>query len=159
MIQTVPLRLVGQGVAHLLSDVLLPASQTVVAGTLYSVYVGLFSAWPGFSLNLVLSQLTEVVFGGYARQKVTWGDTGIDGNQRPSVLGSLAQFQPTDSSASSTAIGVLLADSVTAGRLLGVGLLANSKVMGTPVDMLGIIPRFAIPGVTNPDWGEIAGVS
>jgi hypothetical protein len=159
MIQTAALRLVGRGLSHVLSDVLLPASQTVVAGTFNTAYIGLFTAWPGFSLGLQMGQLTEPGFGGYARQKVTWGDEGIDKNQRPQVMGGLSQFQPSDSSATATVIGAFVADAATAGNLLAVGLLPQSIVLGTPVDLLALVGRLAIPGLDAPDWGEVAGVA
>jgi hypothetical protein len=156
--QSVPMQFVGGGLAHVLSDVLQPASQTIVAGTLYEVYLGLFTTWPGFSLTLQRSQLTEPTFGGYARRRITWGDEGTDKTQRPEVLGGLSQFQPTDSSASSTCIGVFLADALTAGDLIAVGLLNPSVVLATPADLLGVLPRFAVPGLAAPDWGEIVGI-
>lgn len=159
MNQTVPLRLVRGGLAHVLSDVLQYASQTAVAGTLRGAYVGLFTAWPGFSLGLTVGDLTAPTYGGYARQAVTWGDSGIDKTGRPQVIGGLTEFVPTDSSASNTIIGVFLADASTAGNLLAVGLLNQSIVLGTPVDLLAILPRIAIPGEVTPDWGEIVGVA
>lgn len=158
MNQSVALQFVGGGLAHILSDVLQYASQTVVPGTLNGAYLGLFTAFPGFSLTLVQSQLTEPTFGGYARKAITWGDTGIDKTQRPEVVGGLSQFQPTDSSASSTNIGVFLSTAITAGVLLAVGLLNPAVVLATPSDLLGILPRFAVPGLAAPDWGEIVGI-
>lgn len=158
MNQTVPLRFVGGGLAHVLSDVLQYASQTTVPGTLNGVYLGLFTAWPGFDLNLQESQLTEPAFGGYARLALTWGDQGTDKTLRPEVLGLLSQFRPTDSSASSTVIGAFISSAVSGGQLRAVGLLNPSVVLATPQDVLGILPRFAVPGLLNPDWGEVVGV-
>jgi hypothetical protein len=158
MNQTCSLQFVGGGLAHILSDVLQYASQTVVPGTLNGVYLGLFTAWPGFGLGLQMSQLTEPTFGGYARKAIAWGDQGIDKTQRPEVLGNLSQFQPSDSSASNSVIGAFVADASTNGHLIAVGLLQTPVTLGTPVDLLGVIPRFAVPGVTTPDWGEIVGI-
>jgi hypothetical protein len=158
MNQSVPLRFVSGGLAHVLSDVLQYASQTIVPGTLNGVYLGLFTTWPGFSLTLQMSDLAEPTYGGYARLALTWGDQGTDKTQRPEVLGLLSQFRPTDSSASSTAIGVFVASALTAGELRAVGLLNPSVVLATPQDVLGVLPRFAVPGLLNPDWGEVVGV-
>lgn len=156
MNQAVALRLVRNALAHVLSDVLFPASQTAVAGTFNVAYLGLFTAWPGFSIDLQVSQLTEPTFGGYARKLMSWGDEGIDKNNRPQVLGLLNQWQPTDSSASNNILGAFLASASSAGQLLAVGLLTTPIVLGTPVDLLGLVPRIAIPGAEVPDWGEIA---
>lgn len=158
MNQSVPLQLVGGGLAHVLSDILQYASQTVVAGTFNGAYLGLFTAWPGFALTLQMSQITEPTFGGYARKAVNWGDTGIDKNQRPEVVGGLGQFQPSDSSASNTIIGAFLASAISTGVLLAVGLLATPVILATPSDLLAILPRIAIPGLAAPDWGEVIGV-
>lgn len=158
MNQTVPMKFVGAGLAHVLSDVLFPASQTVVAGTLNVAYLGLFTAWPGFDLGLQIGDLTPPTFGGYARKLLTWGNAGVDKNRRPEVLSLLSQFQPTDSSASSSIIGAFVASALTAGVLLAVGQLNPVVVLASPLDVLGLLPRFAVPGVEAPDWGEIVGI-
>lgn len=160
MNQSVPMQLVQAGLAHVLSDVLQPASQTVVAGTLYTVYCGLYTAGPAWAIGNVLSQYTEANYNGYARQRIVWGDEGIDLTLRPSVFGGALQFQPNGSAVSNTIIGAFVADALTAGNLLAVGQLTTSKVLNVPTDVLLIVPRFAIPGVITPvDWGEIVGVS
>lgn len=158
MNQTCPMQFVGGGLAHVLSDVLRYASNTAFGGTLNGAYLGLFTAWPGFGLGLQMSQLTEPGYGGYARQLVAWGDEGIDKQQRPQVLGAVDQFQPTDSSASASVIGAFIASALTNGTLIAVGLLQTPVILGTPQDLLGVIPRFAVPGVANPEWGEIVGI-
>jgi hypothetical protein len=158
--QSVPLQFVQAGLAHFLSDVLQPASQTTVAGTLQTVYLGLFTAGPAWAIGNVLSQYTEANYAGYARQQIVWGDRGIDANSRPNVIGSALQFQPTGNAPANTIVGAMLCDAVSAGNLLAVGQLTQSKVLGQTTDTLTIVPRFAIPGVINPvDWGEIVGIA
>lgn len=159
MNQTCPMRFVQKGLDHILSDVLRLQTFVGFGGTLAGVYVGLFTAWPGFSLGLIMSQLTEPTYGGYARQLVTWGDEGIDKNNRPEVMGNLSQFLPTDSTASSNILGAFIADAVNAGNLIAAGLLPTPVTLGTPTDLLGVIPRFAVPGIEAPDWGEIVAIA
>jgi hypothetical protein len=159
MNQSVALRFVGAGLAHVLSDVLQYASQTTTPGVLRGAYLGLFTAWPGFALGLQMPDIIEPTFGGYARLAVTWGDTGIDKTQRPQVFGGLSQFQPTDATVSDTVIGAFLASAVVAGELIAIGQLSQQVILGTVLDVLGILPRFAVPGLVTPDWGEVIGVA
>lgn len=156
MIQSITLRLVGQGLAHVLSDVLRPSSQTGFGGTLIGSYLGLFTNWTGYDpRNATLAGITEPVYGGYARVALTFGAEGWDATNHPEVLAGSQSFQPSNSSASSTIQGAFLADSLTGGNLLAAGILGTSKTMSTPEDVINLLVRVAIPAADAPSWGEI----
>jgi len=160
MTQTVPLQFVRTGLAHILSDVLQFASQTVVPGTLNAVWVGLFTAGPAWAIGNFLAQYSEATYSGYARKQIVWGSQGIDANLRAEVQGGALQFQPTGNTPSNTIVGVLVCDASTAGNLIAVGMLSSSKILGVTTDVLTIVPRFAVPGVITPvDWGELTGMA
>lgn len=156
MIQSITLRLVGQGLAHVLSDVLRPSSQTGFGGTLTGVYLGLFTNWTGYDpRNATLAGITEPTYGGYARQAISFGAEGWDATNHPESYAGSLSYQPNNSSASSTIQGAFIVDAASGGNLVAAGVLGTPKTMGTPADVLNLLVRLAIPGAEAPSWGEI----
>lgn len=156
MQQTVPIKLVNAGLNKVLADLLDNVSGGNHKGLLASMYFGLIVApYPGFSLGLVRADLTEAVFGGYARVLASWSAAGVDPTGRPEVFSQAVRFNPSDSSASAQVVGVALYDALTNGNLVGVGILPNPVTLGTPTDFAVFVGHVEIP-LDNADWGQSA---
>lgn len=152
-VQQVNLQLTLDALQGLLSDVLFQTTGSAYKGELAGVYLGLFVApYPGWSFNLQMSQLVEANFGGYARQLTTWSAQGIDPSGRPEVYSQAVLWQPTSSVAANVVLGMFLADALTVGRLLAVGLFPGSLSLGTPTDQATVVARLAMP-LDPANWG------
>jgi len=146
------IQLVYTALAHLMADAL-RATLAEPTGTFNPVYVGLFTAWPGFTLGLARTDLTEANFTGYARQEAVFGDVYIDPSGRPSILAPGLEFESTDGVNANRIIGVALYDASTVGNLLGAALLVNPVNLDAAEKSCQISLKLAIPGTAAPDWG------
>ena len=154
MIQTVPLKLVTTGLNKALSDLLANIVSGNYTGLLGKTYLGLYTApFPGFSLNLLASGLTEAAFNGYARVAATWSVKGTDPSGRAEVFSQGVLWNPTSAGTASTILGIALYDALTAGNLYGIGILPTSITLATVTDMATLVARFALP-LDNADWGQ-----
>ncbi len=153
-VQSIPIRLVEGGGVQVLANML---ADTVLGGngTLVGCYLGLFTAWPGYSFTRVLADLTAANYTGYARQLLVFGTQGTDPDERPEVESASLLFSPTDGVTPNTIIGVFLADAVAAGNLLGVGLLPAPVELNDASDDLTVAVKIAIPADAD-DWGVAA---
>ncbi len=153
MLQAVGLKLTTYGLQAIMNDLLFNTTGSAYSGVLSKLYLGLFTAYPGWSLGLLASQLTEANYGGYVRVQATWSAQGIDPTGRVEVFSQAVLWNPTNSSASNTIIGVALYDALTNGGLYGIGLLPNAVTLANPTTMMTLTARVAMP-LDNADWGQ-----
>lgn len=128
-------------------------TQAIAAGgPLDTVVIGLFTASPAITPDLLLADLTEPLYGGYARSAaVTWGTVGVDPSGRAVLFGDAKTFVPADDSASALIKGWFLYDT-TATLLRAVELLDQQVTLANPTQQLVIVPRVRL----NPsaDFGD-----
>lgn len=126
-------------------------SDGFTTGTTFKV--GLFTAWPGFNDTLVLADLTEPTFGGYAQKSTANWSIGVDSMGRYHMTADGLHWSPTNSDPSDPVIGAFLVDS-TGTELVGVIPFGTLFQMTVPTDDLSLIPNVAMPNnVAN--WGEV----
>lgn len=152
MLDPLTLRMVQAALNTLLTDSLIAAG-TNPKGVFNTVYLGLFTAWPGFNLTRVRADLTEASYTGYVRQLVVWGTPTFDPNGRPSVYGGGLTFESTDAVTPNTVIGAALYDAATNGNLLALAAFNNPVALAAAGNAVDITPKLAIPGTEAPDWG------
>lgn len=155
MIQTVGLKLVQTGLQKILTDILQANTGTAYNGMLGSLYLGLFTAYSGFSLGLTGAGVTEPTYTGYARVKATWSAQGIDPTGRAEVFSQATLWVPTATGTSSTIIGMAIWSAVTAGNLYGVGLVPTPFTLSLTTDQASLTARFQMP-LDPADWGQSA---
>lgn len=116
-------------------------------GPLDAVYLGLCTApTPMFQKTSVMSDVTEPLYSGYARQSVVWFATYVDLAGNWEADGQLLFFQPTGSTASPNVTGCFLASAAAAGTLLAGMLFApNVYQLTSTSDGLPIVPTIILP--------------
>lgn len=103
-------------------------------GILHSVQVGLYTNLIAPVASLTLADLVEPTYGGYSRQAATFLSPWVDASGNVDVTTQLVQFQPTDSSASSTIVGAFVASAHSGGNLITLEQFAESRTLATPSD-------------------------
>src|SRR6516164_9193450 len=110
-------------VTKLLQELLVCATQAssgAVAGPFESCYLLLFSGQPTLTADTLITDLTEAVYTGYARQAIgTLGAPYISSDGSAAQDSGVLQFQPTSSPTQTDYItGWALVSASTAGNLL-----------------------------------------
>jgi hypothetical protein len=96
-----------------------------------------------------MGDIVEAGYTGYARQAVVWGAPyqATDGLQAMNA-GSLS-FTPTDALKPQTVVGLILADAVTAGNLLGMLLFDTPVPLNGPNQILDVLLTFGLDALGN----------
>lgn len=123
-------------------------------GPLNAPKLGLFTAWPGFNLDLVLADLTECAFTGYAQFALVFGAPTYDPDKRPCIYAGSHEFLCTAPGVSETVIGAFITDgAAVTPKLVAVALFSNPVVIAVAGDAVDLTAKIAIPGTAAPEWG------
>lgn len=153
-----PQQWVDAGLIRILSDM----TVSVVAGDHDGVLVGaeliLVQDWPGFGPDLVLGDLTEADYDGYARQAITaWTEEpyiGSDGAVSIQPAPACYTFRPVDPVvASNTIVAAGIIDSD--GALLSIGGLEEVVEFASSLDALTLLVEVSLP--VSPFLGLLLG--
>lgn len=147
------IQVVNGGLTRILDDILDLLADPAKAGMLGGSHLGLFqTGTPAFDEEMVLGDVVECTYDGYARQPLVWGNQGVDPNGRQSVHAGGLLFSPTGAVTPNTVTGIFLATALVAGTLLGVGYFAEGISFNGIEDDLSIVSVFAVPLAGN--WGK-----
>lgn len=90
-------------------------------GLFATAHVGLFIDGPGFTPDMVLTDLDPATYTGYARKAVTWLAPIIGGdNGYPSMVGTVPEFRPTDGVTPNTIKGYFITEALAGTDLLAI---------------------------------------
>lgn len=114
-----------------------------------AAYLGLYQTKTGNPPDMVLGDLVEADYTGYARQLLVWG-TPYDGSDgRPSVLSGMLTFRPTDAVTPNTINGAFLATAATAGALVAVDPFSGPRSMSSALDVLNLAVEHTLDNNIN----------
>lgn len=107
-----------------------------------ALWLGVASVIVNNGLNTVLADITPGI-GTLATRKAiaTWGPTYLTKNGLASADAPALTFTPTTSADADTIVGWYLADALTAGNLVGFGLLPLPVTLNGPENILTIAMR------------------
>jgi hypothetical protein len=140
----------------LLLDLLAAATQAAAgaAGPLHTAYMGLYIApTPLPSFNMVIADITEAGFTGYARQALVWGPAYVTQAGNVGIDGGSLHWQPSDAVTPQTISGVFIASALTAGTLLAALQLDNPVALPDAYHLLDAIQRVALDPTAY--WGDV----
>jgi len=98
------------GLKHILTDMSTDVAAANYTGVVGNCTVGLFTAWPGFSPDLAITDLTEADFTGYVQQAVTWSTPYESSDEDAAMTSGDHVFRPTDAVTPNIVIGAFLLD-------------------------------------------------
>lgn len=115
-----------------------------IAGTLDGALLCLTktSATLDKDTTLAALELIEADYNTYARTAIIWGDPSVSDDGQVEVVGSVAEFRPTDALAPNQVFGVFILDT-TEAKVYFVGALDGAPLgMNTTLDSLILTVRY-----------------
>lgn len=129
------------------------ASAGAVKGALNGAFVGIFTSVIIPRTTVVIGDLTEPTYTGYARVAVVWGSPEkFTGGNWGAVGTQVLDFQMAPGDAAVQVTGYFLASAITAGELLGLAVFDTPVNLLDSDQILSLVPEFSLPAST--DWGE-----
>lgn len=137
--------------ADILADITQAASGT--AGHLHAVFLGLYVApTPVPNVNLLMADITEATFTGYARQAIVWGPPYVSQAGYEAMDAGSLHWQSSDAVTPNTITGVFIASAITAGVLLAAMKFDNPVALPDQFHLLDTLTRFALDPTAF--WGD-----
>lgn len=133
------------------------AAMIGTGGPLDNVFVGLYTAGPAAGPGVVLGDLTEATFTGYARVEVAnWSAAYVTSDGKVTIDGNNVHFSPSDAVTPNIVIGWFIATASTAGTLLGMEQFASTKPMQAADNGVTVVPRLQFPQANDYGSGTVA---
>lgn len=118
-------------------------------GVLEACFCGLYLVGsPAPSPTLLMSQVLEANYDGYARQEVVWFPTFVGFGANQALVGHNLFFAPLDDTVANTIGGVFLATALTGGQLLMAALL-NPPLAITALDAAMVVKPVFLLSTTS----------
>jgi hypothetical protein len=132
--------------AAMMNDVTESDASSGASGVLRSVYLGLgIAPTPAPASTLLMADITEATYTGYARQPVVWFPPYIDVLGPETLEGISMLFRPTDAVTPNTITTLFIASAITAGTLLLTAACSPNVNLSDSTFALSAAPLFQLP--------------